>query len=55
MENEAVWNNAKKIFFFMCKNKVEMQNSRGKALMYLKITLFMYFVTHIFKQRAKQN
>lgn len=32
-----------------------MQNSRGKALMHIKITLFMYFVIHIFKQGAKQN
>lgn len=32
-----------------------MQNSRGKALMYFKTTLFMYFGIHIFKQGAKQN
>ncbi len=30
-----------------------MQNSRGKPLMYVKITLFMYFVIHFFKQSAK--
>ncbi|MBB6239738.1 hypothetical protein HDC90_004397 [Pedobacter sp. AK013] len=32
-----------------------MQNSRGKPLMYIKISLFMYFVIHIFKQSTNPN
>jgi hypothetical protein len=31
-----------------------MQNSRGKPLLYIKISLFMYFVIYIFKQSANK-
>jgi|GEM_PF-6337716 len=45
MGNAEAWNNVKS--FCHQNNKTKMQNSCGKPLLYIKISLFMYFGIHI--------